>query len=137
MNRRIAVLGCGWSSYFLKDFINGMMRAVEGKNIDIYIFNTYNYVEYSGFPNSTGFSIFNLINYEEFDGIVITMTNDAAPLHFPVPGNPAAAALRTERWTRNSTDSGNVLREAWGCGCIPPGAAPKSPPGFRRFPFRT
>ena len=71
MNRRIAVLGCGWSSYFLKDFINGMMRAVEGKNIDIYIFNTYNYVEYSGFPNSTGFSIFNLINYEEFDGIVI------------------------------------------------------------------
>lgn len=71
MNRRIAVLGCGWSSYFLKDFIHGMMRAVEGKNIDIYIFNTYNYVEYSGFPNSTGFSIFNLINYEEFDGIVI------------------------------------------------------------------
>ncbi len=71
MNRRIAVLGCGWSSYFVKDFIHGMMRAVEGKNIDIYVFNTYNYVEYSGFPNSTGFSIFNLINYEEFDGIVI------------------------------------------------------------------
>ena len=71
MNRRIAVLGCGWSSYFVKDFIHGMMRAIEGKNIDIYVFNTYNYVEYSGFPNSTGFSIFNLINYEEFDGIVI------------------------------------------------------------------
>ena len=71
MNRRIAVLACGWSSYFLKDFIHGMMRTVEGKNIDIYVFNTYNYVEYSGFPNSTGFSIFNLINYEEFDGVVI------------------------------------------------------------------
>ena len=48
-----------------------MMRAVEGKNIDIYLFNTYNYTEYSGFPNYTGFSIFNLINYEDFDGIVI------------------------------------------------------------------
>ena len=71
MNRRIAVLGCGWSSYFLKDFINGMMRAVEGKNIDIYVFNTYNYVEYSGFPNGTGFSIYNLINYDDFDGVVI------------------------------------------------------------------
>ena len=71
MNRRIAVLSCGWSSHFLTDFIHGMMRAVEDKNIDIYLFNTYDYVEYSGFPNRTGFSIFNLINYEDFDGIVM------------------------------------------------------------------
>ena len=48
-----------------------MMRAVEGKHIDIYFFNTYNYTEYSGFPNWTGFSIFNLINYEDFDGVVL------------------------------------------------------------------
>ena len=71
MNRRIAVLACGWSSHFLKAFIQGMMRAVEGKNIDIYVFNTYNYIEYSGFPNNTGFSVFNLINYEDYDGIVM------------------------------------------------------------------
>ncbi len=71
MKRRIAVLGCGWSTYFLKDFLNGMQRAVKGKNIDIYYFNMYNYVEYSGFPNFTGASIFNLIHYEEFDGIVV------------------------------------------------------------------
>ncbi len=71
MNRKIAVLACGWSSYFLKDFIHGMMRATEGKNIDIYLFNTYNYTEYSGFPNNTGYSIFNLINYEDFDSVVI------------------------------------------------------------------
>ena len=71
MNRRIAVLGCGWSVHFLRDFIKGMLRAVEDKNIDIYLFNTYNYIEYSGFPNNTGFSIFNLINYEDFDGVVI------------------------------------------------------------------
>ena len=71
MKRRIAVLACGWSTYFLKDFITGMQRAVTGKNIDIYLFNTYNYTEYSGYPNYTGASIFNLINYEEFDGIVV------------------------------------------------------------------
>ena len=71
MKRRIAVLACGWCTYFLKDFILGMQRAVQGKNIDIYVFNTYNYTEYSGYPNYTGASIFNLIHYEEFDGIVV------------------------------------------------------------------
>ena len=71
MKRRIAVLACGWSTYFLKDFILGMKKAVEGKDIDIYLFNTYNYDEYSGFPNYTGFSIYNIIRYEDFDGVVI------------------------------------------------------------------
>ena len=71
MKRRIAVLACGWSTYFLKDFMTGMKKAVEGKEIDIYLFNTYNYDEYSGFPNYTGFSIYNIIKYEDFDGIVI------------------------------------------------------------------
>ena len=71
MKRRIAVLACGWSTYFLKDFMKGMKRAVEGKNIDLYLFNTYNYDEYSGFPNYTGFSIYNIIKYEDFDGVVI------------------------------------------------------------------
>jgi len=71
MKRRIAVLACGWSTYFLKDFMLGMKKAVEGKDIDIYLFNTYNYDEYSGFPNYTGFSIYNIIKYEDFDGIVI------------------------------------------------------------------
>ena len=71
MKRRIAVLSCGWSSFFLKDFIHGMQKAVNGKDIDIYLFNMYNYTEYSGFPNYTGASIFNLIHYEDFDGIVV------------------------------------------------------------------
>ena len=60
MNRRIAVLASGWSSYFLKDFVKGMMKAVEDKHIDIYLFNTYNYDEYSGFPNYTGLFAFKI-----------------------------------------------------------------------------
>lgn len=71
MNKKIAVLACGWSTYFLKDFIAGMRKETEGKNVDIYIFTAYNYTEYSGFPNNNGFSIFNLIHYEDFDGVVI------------------------------------------------------------------
>ena len=71
MKKKIAVLACGWSVHFLKEFITGMQRAVAGKNTDIYLFNMYNYTEYSGFPNYTGASIFNLIHYEDYDGIVI------------------------------------------------------------------
>lgn len=71
MKKKIAVLACGWCTYFLKDFMEGMQKAIQGKNIDVYLFNTYNYTEYSGFPNYTGASIFNLIHYEDFDGIVI------------------------------------------------------------------
>ena len=71
MKRKIAVLACGWSTYFLKDFIAGMRKETEGKDVDIYIFTAYNYTEYSGFPNNNGFSIFNLIHYEDFDGVII------------------------------------------------------------------
>mgnify|MGYP003440190573 CR=1 FL=1 len=42
MNQKIAVLASGWSVHFLKDFMRGMTKAAEGKNIDIYLFNTYN-----------------------------------------------------------------------------------------------
>ena len=48
-----------------------MRKETEGKDVDIYIFTAYNYTEYSGFPNNNGFSIFNLIHYEDFDGIII------------------------------------------------------------------
>ena len=71
MKKKIAVLGCGWCTTFLTDFLKGMKRAADGKDIDIYYFNAYNYTEYSGFPNFTGFSIYNIINYEDFDGVVI------------------------------------------------------------------
>lgn len=71
MKKKIAVLICGWRTYFVKDFINGMIRATKDKDIDLYIFNAYNYTEYSGFLNYTGFSIFSLIHYQDFDGVVI------------------------------------------------------------------
>lgn len=71
MKKKIAVLSCGWSFYFLNSFIQGMQKATKDKDTDIYFFNAYNFTEFSGYPNNTGFSVFNLINYEEYDGIII------------------------------------------------------------------
>lgn len=71
MKKKIAVLSCGWSFYFISDFIKGMQRAVKDQDTDIYLFNAYNYTEFSGYPNNTGYSIFNIINYDDFDGVII------------------------------------------------------------------
>ncbi len=71
MKKKIALLSCGWAHNFVMDFINGVKNAVKDSNTDIYVFNCYNFTEYSGFPNATGFSIYSLINYEEYDGIII------------------------------------------------------------------
>lgn len=71
MKKKIALLACGWSNYFLHDFIEGMKRAVKETEVDIYVFNCYNYTEFSGYPNSTGYSIFSVINYQDFDGVII------------------------------------------------------------------
>lgn len=71
MKAKIAVLCCGWSNYFVTDFIHGIEKISKESNIDVYVFNAYNYVEFSGYPNYTGFSIFNLIHYEDFNGVII------------------------------------------------------------------
>ena len=71
MKQKIAVLCCGWKYDYLNDFLLGMQQATIGGNIDIHVFVAYDFTENSGFPNFTGFSIFNIIPYEEFDGIVI------------------------------------------------------------------
>lgn len=71
MKKKLAVLSCGWSYDFLTDFISGIKRAVDGKDTDVYVFNCYNYVEFNGYINNSGFSIYNLVNYEDYDGVII------------------------------------------------------------------
>ncbi len=71
MKQKIAVLCSGWKYNYVTEFLHGMQQAVEGGNIDIYVFVAYNFTELSGFPNFSGYSIFNIIPYEDFDGIVI------------------------------------------------------------------
>lgn len=71
MKQKIAVLCCGWKYDYVTEFLHGMQHATAGGDIDIYVFVAYNYTELSGFPNFSGFSIYNIIPYEDFDGIVI------------------------------------------------------------------
>ena len=71
MKKKIAVLTSGWSTYFVKEFINGMLKATKDKDVDLYVFVAYDYTEYSGFLNYTGFSVFNLVHYEDFDGVIL------------------------------------------------------------------
>ena len=71
MKKKIALLCCGWHDDFIMDFVEGMKSALEPESTDIYIFGCYNYSEFSGYPNYTGYSIYKLINYEDYDGIII------------------------------------------------------------------
>ena len=109
MKKKIAVLACGWSTYFLKNFIEGMQKAVQGKNTDIYLFNTYNYTEYSGFPNYTGASIFNLIHYEDFDGIVILAD---------LIGNPRILERERLRIVKSGKPAISINRKMEGICCL-------------------
>lgn len=71
MKKKIALLCCGWANDFIQDFIAGMKSALEPETTDIYVFACYNYTEFSGYPNFTGYSVYRLINYEDYDGIII------------------------------------------------------------------
>lgn len=71
MKQKIAVLCSGWNYNYVTEFLHGMQQATVDGNVDIYVFVAYNYTELSGFPNFSGYSIYNIIPYENFDGIVI------------------------------------------------------------------
>ena len=71
MKKKIAVLTCGWPFYFLMDFIKGMREVTKDTETDIYFFACYDFIEFSGYPNFHGYSIFKLLNYEDFDGFII------------------------------------------------------------------
>ncbi|MBQ0167760.1 MAG: GGDEF domain-containing protein [Treponema sp.] len=71
MKQKIAVLCSGWKYDYVTEFLHGMQQATAGGDIDIYVFVAYNFTELSGFPNFSGFSIYSIIPYEDFDGVVI------------------------------------------------------------------
>ena len=71
MKKKLAILANGWSNYFIEDFIKGVKKAIKESNTDIYLFACYDYTEYSGYPNFNGYSIYRLVNYEDYDGVII------------------------------------------------------------------
>lgn len=69
--RKIAVLCTGLAHNTILSILEGMKEASFELGVDLYIFNCYTYTEFSGYPNNTGFSIYRLINYQDFDGVII------------------------------------------------------------------
>ena len=69
--KKIAVLCTGLAHNTILSILNGMKEASLEREVDLYIFNCYTYTEFSGYPNSTGFSVYRLVHYEDFDGVII------------------------------------------------------------------
>lgn len=71
MKKKLAILTNGWSNYFIEDFVKGVKKALKESNTDIYLFSCYDFTEFSGYPNFNGYSIYRLVNYEDYDGVII------------------------------------------------------------------
>lgn len=69
--KKIAVLTSCWSVDYVLQAIDGMKKVCASHNMDLYVFSAYKFNEHNGEPNDTGFSIFNLMNPSEYEGIVI------------------------------------------------------------------
>lgn len=80
MKKKIAVLTSGWAVDIVRSFLDGMKEAAFAKNTDLYVFLAYKFNEPDGQANTTGFSIYDLINYKDYDGVIITpnLFNDQA-----------------------------------------------------------
>ena len=72
MKKKIAVLTSGWALDFVTSMLEGMKEAAAGCNTDLYVFLAYKFYEPNGDPNTTGFAVYDLINYQDYDGIIIT-----------------------------------------------------------------
>ena len=71
MKKRIAVISASDNEIEFITYIKGMEKATENKNVDLYVFTCNRFEENSGYINTTGYSIFNLVDYKNFDGIII------------------------------------------------------------------
>lgn len=69
--RKIAVLASGWSIDYVIDVTEGIKSAVEKENTDVYLFTPYTFQNQLKKVNYTGYNIFSIIDYKEFDGVII------------------------------------------------------------------
>ncbi|MCQ2590068.1 MAG: GGDEF domain-containing protein [Treponema sp.] len=109
MKKKIALLCCGWAADFILEFIEGMKTVLSPNSTDIYVFNCYNYQEFSGYPNFTGYSIYSLIHYEDFDGVIILAD---------LIGNPRILEKERLRILQSGTPSVTISHELLGMSCI-------------------
>lgn len=71
MKKKIAIITSGWSVAYIKQVLNGVTSITNKNNCDIFFFACYRFIDQRNKINLTGYKIFDLINYEEFDGVII------------------------------------------------------------------
>jgi len=70
MKKKIAVLLSPWYIDYVTTFLQGLQNACKDKDVDLHVFAAYKFSEISGEPNTTGFAIFDLIDYKTYDGVI-------------------------------------------------------------------
>ncbi len=71
MKRKIALLTTGWSYEYVFSVMNGIQKAIVDDDIDLYLFVCYGYYDEKPAFNQGEYNIFNLIHYEDFDGVIL------------------------------------------------------------------
>ncbi len=71
MKKKIAILTTGWSYEYIFDVLGGIKDAVKDDEVDLYMFLCYGYYEETSAFNNGEYNIFNLIHYEDFDGVIL------------------------------------------------------------------
>lgn len=71
MKRRIAVLGNGWAFEFSNSILEGIKKASDGIDTDVFYFTCYRFHNPDKSINTTGYRCFDFIDYTQFDGIIL------------------------------------------------------------------
>lgn len=69
--KRIAILTSGWSIAYIQTVLKGIKSVTDTANIDVYLFVCYKFRDQLHIENTTGYKIFSIINYKDFDGVII------------------------------------------------------------------
>lgn len=69
--KKIAVLTSGWSIEYVTDVISGIKSVADKENTDVYVFSCYQFTDQLLRTNTTGYNIYSLIDYKDFDGVIL------------------------------------------------------------------
>ena len=65
------MLTTGWAYEYVFSVMSGIKEAIKDQQIDLYLFLCYGYCDETPAFNRGEYNIFNLINYEDYDGVIL------------------------------------------------------------------
>ena len=71
MPKKIALFSCGWAFDLLHDYSKGVVKRMQGQDVDLYIFVCYPPYVDSEAMKLGELNIFNLPYIEDFDGVLV------------------------------------------------------------------